>query len=50
MGFADLQIAIKTKRGIAEYPTISLAALSKAEIGQINSALAELLENNRKGI
>ncbi len=50
MGFADLEIAIKTKRGIAEYPTISLAALSKAEIEQINSALAEILENNRKGI
>jgi hypothetical protein len=50
MGFVDLEIAIKTKRGIAEYPTISLAALSKAEIGQISSALSELLENNRKGI
>ena len=34
MGFADLTIAIKTKRGIAEYPSISLAALSKAEIEQ----------------
>jgi len=50
MGFADLEIAIKTKRGIAEYPTISLAALSKAEIEQISSVLAEILENNRKGI
>ena len=50
LGFSDLTIVIKTSRGIAEYPSISLAALSKAEIGQINSALAELLENNRKGI
>ena len=50
MGFADLEIAIKTKRGIAEYPAISLAALSKIEIEKINSALAEILENNRKGI
>jgi hypothetical protein len=50
MGFADLEIAIKTKRGIAEYPTISLAALSKAEIEQIREALAEILEINRKGI
>jgi len=43
MGFADLQIAIKTKRGIAEYPSISLAALSKTEIEQIKSALSTIL-------
>jgi hypothetical protein len=45
MGFADLEIAIKTKRGIAEYPTISLAALSKAEIEQISRALSEIIKN-----
>ena len=45
MGFADLEIAIKTKRGIAEYPSISLAALSKDEIQQINSALTEIMRN-----
>jgi hypothetical protein len=50
LGFADLTIAIKTKRGIAEYPTISLAALSKAEIGQIKLALEEIIRNNRKGV
>ena len=50
LGFADLTIAIKTKRGIAEYPTISLAALSKAEIGQIRLALEEIISNNRKGV
>ncbi len=50
LGFADLTIAIKTKRGIAEYPTISLAALSKAEIGQIRLALEEIIRNNRKGV
>jgi len=43
MGFSDLQIAIKTKRGIAEYPSISLAALSKGEIEQIRSALTEIM-------
>jgi len=43
MGFADLQIAIKTKRGIAEYPSISLAALSKSEIDQIKSALNTIM-------
>jgi hypothetical protein len=43
MGFADLHIAIKTKRGIAEYPSISLAALSKDEIEQIRAALSEIM-------
>lgn len=43
LGFSDLQIAIRTKRGIAEYPTISLAALSKAEIEQIRTALTEIM-------
>lgn len=43
LGFADLQIAIKTKRGIAEYPSISLAALNKDEIEQIRAALTEIL-------
>jgi len=50
MGFTDLTIAIRTKRGIAEYPSISLAAMSKAEIEQISSALSEIMRNNRKGI
>lgn len=50
MGFADLQIAIKTKRGIAEYPSISLAALSKDEIEQISFALTEIVRNNRMDI
>jgi hypothetical protein len=45
MGFADLTIVIKTKRGIAEYPSISLAAMSKAEINQINSELSEIIRN-----
>ena len=47
LGFADLLIAIKTKRGTAEYPSISLAALSKAEIEQINTSLIEIMKNNR---
>ncbi|MBA4408242.1 MAG: hypothetical protein Q8S54_19655 [Bacteroidota bacterium] len=50
MGFSDLQIAIKTKRGIAEYPSVSLTALSKDEIEKIHSALSEIRNNNRKGI
>jgi len=47
MGFSDLQIAIRTKRGIAEFPTISLSALSKLEIEQIRFALKEIMKNNR---
>ena len=43
LGFSDLQIAIKTKRGIAEYPSISMAALSKDEIEQISSALTAIM-------
>ena len=50
IGFADLNIVIKTKRGIAEYPSISLAALSKAEIDQISAALTEIKRNNKPGI
>jgi len=45
MGFSDLTIAIRTKRGIAEYPSISLAAMSKAEIEQISLALSEIMRN-----
>lgn len=47
MGFADLDIVIKTKRGIAEYPTISLAALSKKEIEQIRQELLQIMKNNQ---
>ncbi len=47
MGFTDLTIAIKTKRGIAEYPTISLAAMKKTEIEQIRQTLSGIMENNK---
>lgn len=50
MGFSDLTIAIRTKRGIAEYPTISLAALSKAEIEQIRQVLDEIMKKNKLGV
>ena len=50
MGFSDLTIAIKTKRGIAEYPSISLAGLSKGEIEQIKKALLDIMRNNRTGL
>ncbi|HLN72531.1 MAG: hypothetical protein ACM3O8_01830 [Methylococcaceae bacterium] len=46
LGFSDLQIAIKTKRGVAEYPSISLSALSKNEIEQITSALTDIISKS----
>ena len=45
LGFSDLTIAVKTKHGIAEYPSISLAALSAGEIAQIRQALTEIMKN-----
>lgn len=50
LGFSDLTIAIRTKRGIAEYPSISLAALSKADIEKISAALLEIMKKNKMGI
>lgn len=46
MGFSDLKIAIRTKRGIAEYPAISLSAFNKAEIEQIRFALNDILSKS----
>jgi len=50
LGFTDLFIIIKTSRGIAEYPSISLAAMSKDEIEKISLALSEIRRNNQKGV
>jgi hypothetical protein len=50
LGFSDLSIAIKTKRGIAEYPSISLSAMSKSEIELIRESLTEILQKNQKGV
>lgn len=50
LGFSDLTIAIRTKRGVAEYPSISLAGLSKAEIELIRAALLEIMKKNKAGI
>ena len=50
LGFSDLTIAIRTKRGIAEYPSISLAALSKADIEKIRTTLLEIMKKNKIGI
>ncbi|RKD86107.1 hypothetical protein [Mangrovibacterium diazotrophicum] len=42
--FSDLYIAIKTAKGIAEYPEVSLVGLSKDEIGLIENDLNALLK------
>ncbi len=40
---ADVTIEIKTKRGVAEYPSVSLSALSVVERRKMKTALIEIL-------
>lgn len=40
---SDLTFLIKTKRGIAEYPSVSLSALSKEQRKQIHAILNDIL-------
>jgi hypothetical protein len=39
----DLTLLVKTKKGVAEYPSISMAALSKSDQVKIEKTLKELL-------
>ncbi len=41
--FSELNLAVKTKRGIAEYPAISLTAVSKSDRKRIEQALDKIL-------
>ncbi|WP_159522395.1 hypothetical protein [Sunxiuqinia indica] len=41
--FSDLFLEVKTKRGIAEYPSVSLAAMSKRDINAIKADLSQYL-------
>jgi hypothetical protein len=41
--FSDLFLEVKTKRGVAEYPSVSLAAMSKKDIGAIKADLSQYL-------
>jgi uncharacterized membrane protein YecN with MAPEG domain len=50
LGFSDLTIAIRSQGRVAEYPPISLAALSKAEIEEIRLTLLEIMKKNKSGI
>jgi hypothetical protein len=40
---SDLTLVVKTKRGIAEYPTVSLSAVKKSDRLNIASSLNQLL-------
>ncbi len=43
--FADLVLVVKTKRGIAEYPSVSFSAVSNEDKRKIEGCLNNLLEN-----
>lgn len=40
---SDLALAVKTKRGIAEYPSVSLTAVSKEDRKKIQTVLNQIL-------
>ncbi len=40
---SDLTLIVKTKRGMAEYPTVSLTALSREEKKQLHDAFSYIL-------
>lgn len=40
---SDLTLLVKTRRGMAEYPSVSLSALSKKERREIHAALNKVL-------
>ncbi|WP_372776633.1 hypothetical protein [Mangrovibacterium sp.] len=45
MAFSDLYLAVKTSKGIAEYPEVSLVGLTKSEIQLIENDLNSLMKN-----
>ena len=40
----DLMLVVKTKRGVAEYPSVSLSAVKAADRKKIEEALYRILE------
>lgn len=42
--FRDLVLSVKTKRGVADYPPVSLTALTKFEIEKIRGELEHILK------
>lgn len=46
LGFvSDLVLVVKTKRGVAEYPSVSFAAVKKEDILKIHDSLQAILDN-----
>lgn len=44
---SDLTLIVKTKKGIAEYPSVSLSALDKTDRNKMKASLNEILSNYR---
>lgn len=44
---SDVTFIVKTKRGIAEYPSVSLSAVSKTDRQKMASAISEILTQKR---
>lgn len=44
---SDVTLVVRTKRGIAEYPSVSLSAVSKTDREKMASSLNEILANQR---
>jgi hypothetical protein len=44
---SDLTLAVRTKRGIAEYPSISLSAVNKADRERMFNSFNQLLSNSK---
>jgi hypothetical protein len=40
---SDITLVVKTKRGIAEYPSVSLSAVAKSDRQKMFNALDQLL-------
>lgn len=44
---SDVTLVVRTKRGIAEYPSVSLSAVSKTDRQKMASSINEILTNQR---
>jgi hypothetical protein len=48
--FYDLTLTIKTKRGVADYPPVSLVGLNSEQIGLIDAELRQILRKNKNNL
>lgn len=44
--FRELTLTVKTQRGVADYPTVSLTSLSRSEVNEIEKELEQILLQN----